>query len=190
MIRRLVLPLLCVLLSACVGNNQRTISAPPPTGAVQQSSVLAGSNSSSELPIPQLVGRVNDYAEILTPKERADLDAQLAAYERETMHQIAVLTVQSLHAETIEAFSFRVANAWALGRKNLDNGVLVVVAPNDRRARIELGDGMSQFVSDSAAQKIMDESMVPQFRAGHFGRGIELGVQQLMEVCRAYKVQP
>jgi len=188
--RRVALSFLFVLLSACVGNNQRIPNAAQSTDAVQKPAELAERNPSSEFPIPVLIGRVNDYADILTSKERAELDATLAAYERETTHQIALLTVQTLNAETIEGFSFRVANAWKLGRKNLDNGVLVVVAPNDRRARIELGAGMSRFVSDSAAQQIMDNSMVPQFRVGQFGRGIELGIQRLMEVCRAYKVQP
>jgi uncharacterized protein len=83
-----------------------------------------------------------------------------------------------------------VANAWKIGRKDLDNGVLVTVAPNDRKARIELGYGMNRFVSDTTAQQILADSMVPQFRAGRFGHGIELGVERLMEVCRAYKVQP
>ena len=184
----LVLSLSLGLLGACENGTHPDMSRP--VGAVQEPSESARTNSLSEFPVPRLIGRVNDYANILTSPEHADLEARLAAYEKETTHQIVVLTVPSLRTETIESFSLRVANAWKIGRKDLDNGVLVTVAPNDRKARIELGYGMNRFVSDTTAQQILADSMVPQFRAGRFGHGIELGVERLMEVCRAYKVQP
>jgi hypothetical protein len=89
--------------------------------------------------VPTLRGRVDDYAGLLQPQVREQLESRLARYEQETTHQIAILTVPSLHGESIEAFSRRVANTWALGRKGLDNGVLVTVAPTERSVRIELG---------------------------------------------------
>jgi uncharacterized membrane protein YgcG len=141
-----------------------------------------------DVSIPHRSGHINDYAGLLTSKQRAELEARLAEYEAETTHQIAVLTVQSLQGESIESFSMRVANAWKLGRKGLDNGVLVTVALKDRKIRIELGSGLSQFVSDSIAAKIIDNSMTPEFRAGQYGRGIERGVERLMAECRAYKM--
>jgi uncharacterized protein len=94
--------------------------------------------------MPRLQGRVTDFADILTPQQRADLASQLATYELETTHQIAVLTVPTLRGEPIEPFSSRVANARKLCRKGLDNGVLVTVIPQDRKARIELGSGLSR----------------------------------------------
>ena len=148
--------------------------------------ILAGCARSSD--IPQLEGRVNDYAGVLSVHERADLESTLAKYEKETTHQVAVLTVSSLHGETIEKFSLRVANAWHLGRKDLDNGVLITLAPNEREARIELGGGINRFVPDSTAKQILDETMIPEFRAGHLSEGLRLGVDRLLKECRAYKV--
>jgi uncharacterized protein len=138
--------------------------------------------------VPILQGRVNDYAGILQPKVREQLESSLARYERETTHQIAILTVSSLDGEPMEAFSLRVARAWALGRKGLDNGVLVTVVSNDHAVRIELGDGINRYVSDSDAKRIIDEAMIPAFREGHFDVGLKLGIERLFEVCRAYKV--
>lgn len=94
--------------------------------------------------VPKLQRRVNDYAGVLQRNTRTDLEARLARYERETTHQIAVLTVPSLGGEPIEAFSLRVANAWALGRRGVDNGVLVTIAPTEHQVRIELGKGMGR----------------------------------------------
>jgi uncharacterized protein len=143
-----------------------------------------------DVPIPRLSGHVNDYADILTSKQRAELETRLAKYEAETTHQIAVLTVSSLQGASIESYSLRVANAWKLGRKGVDNGVLITVALKDRKTRIEIGSGLSRFVSDAVAAKIIDESMVPEFRTGRFGKGIERGVERLMAESRAYKVNP
>jgi uncharacterized protein len=140
--------------------------------------------------VPTLRGRVNDYASLLQPQVRGQLESSLARYEHETTHQIAILTVSSLHGEPIEAFSLRVAKAWALGRKGLDNGVLVTVAPTERLVRIELGIGMNRYVSDSDASRIIDEVMIPAFREGHYDTGLVQGIDRLFEACRAYKVAP
>ena len=165
--RVLALFLALMLSAACLG-------APPPSVAVQQ-------------PVPRLSGHVNDYAEILTSQQRSELEARLASYEAETGHQIGVLTVTSLQGEPIESFSLRVANAWKLGRKGHDDGVLLTVAPKDRQTRIEVGTGMALFVSDAVVAKIINESMIPWFRSDQFGKGIDRGVQRLMMECRAYK---
>ncbi|HEY2684104.1 MAG TPA: TPM domain-containing protein [Steroidobacteraceae bacterium] len=90
---------------------------------------------------PKFTARVNDYAQVLQPDVKKQLESSLARYEKETTHQIVILTVPSLKGEPIEAYSLRVLNAWGLGRRGIDNGVLVTLAPSDRRARIELGVG-------------------------------------------------
>ena len=131
---------------------------------------------------------MNDYANVLTAQQRADLERRLGEYEAQTTHQIVVLTVPSLQGELIEAYSLRMANAWKLGRKDADNGVLLTVAPLDSKARIELGVGMSRFVSDATVARIMREAMIPHFRDRQFANGIEAGVERLMTECRAYKV--
>ncbi len=138
--------------------------------------------------VPRFSGLVNDYAHVLPVRERADLEKILRAYEVETSHQVAVLTVQSLHGEPIEDFSLRVANAWGLGQKGLDNGVLVTLAPQERAVRIELGRGMSKYVSDAATKRIIDETMIPAFRVGDMQGGLRKGVGRLLEACRAYKI--
>ena len=138
--------------------------------------------------VPQLSGRVNDYANVLPAKDRAKLEKLLSDYETETSHQVAVLTVESLHGESIEDFSLRVANAWGLGRKGLDNGVLVTLAPEEHAVRIELGTGMNKYVSDAKAKRIIDETMIPAFQAGDIAGGLRRGIARLLDACRAYKV--
>ena len=150
--------------------------------------LLLGSPFANAGEVPQLAGRVSDYANVLSVEERADLEKILRAYEAETTHQIAILTVQSLHGESIEDFSLRVATAWGLGQKGLDNGVLVTLAPEEDAVRIELGTGMSKYVSDADAKRIIDETMIPAFRMGDMKGGLRRGVDQLLEVCRAYKI--
>jgi uncharacterized protein len=155
-------------------------------GTIGPASAIEHDNRPS---VPILQGRVNDYANLLTSQERARLAADLTNYEKETSHQIAVLTVPSLNGESIEKYSLRVANTWKLGQNGLNNGVILTVAPTERLVRIELGSGMNRFVSDSDAQRIIDETMLPQFREGHLDKGIILGIERLMLECRAYKVR-
>lgn len=139
--------------------------------------------------VPKLQGRVNDYAGLLQPQARQSLETSLATFERETTHQIVILTVSSLGGESIEAFSLRVAKSWALGRKGLDNGVLVTLVPAEHKTRIELGFGMNRYVSDADARKIIDEAMIPAFREGHYDIGLKRGIDRLFVECRAYRVQ-
>jgi len=139
--------------------------------------------------VPQLVGRVNDFANVLPEGDRAELDKILGAYEAETTHQVVVLTVQSLHGESVEEFSLKVANVWRLGKNGLDDGILVTLAPEEHAVRIELGKGMSEYVSDADAKRIVDETMLPAFRVGDLKGGLRRGIERLLEVCRAYKVR-
>ena len=138
--------------------------------------------------IPRFSSWVNDYAGVLTSKDRAALEETLAAYENETTHQIAILTVASLEDESIESFSLKVANAWGLGHKRIDNGVLITLAMSEHAVRIELGTGMNRYVSNSDARGIVDSTMLPAFRRGDIAGGLKRGVERLLEACRAYKV--
>lgn len=119
---------------------------------------------------------------------RARLEAQLAAFEQETTHQIAVLTVPSLEGEPIEAFSLRVAEAWKLGQKGLDNGILLLVAAQDRQARIEVGYGLEGAVPDAIAKRVLEDVIFPRFRAGDPAGGIEAGVAALMRAARGEEI--
>ena len=136
-------------------------------------------------PVPLLEGRIVDKANMLSGAERERLAALLASYERETTHQIAVLTVPGLSGETIESFSLRVASSWQLGHRGFDNGILVALAMKERRIRIELGSGMESYVSNAKAQSIIDTVMVPAFRKGDFAGGLQLALRsEASRSCR------
>jgi uncharacterized protein len=146
--------------------------------------LLAAAPAPAELPVPALRGRVNDLAGVLDAAAAARLESRLADFERETTHQIAVLTVPSLEGEPIETFAFRVAEAWQLGQAGADNGILVVVAPQDRRARIEVGYGLEGVVPDAIAKRVLEDVMFGHFRSGDFAGGIEAGIDALMQAAR------
>lgn len=141
-----------------------------------------------EAPLPASIDRVSDRAGVLTGPEIAHLTNLLARYESETSHQVCVLTVSTLAGNSIEAYSLGTANSLGLGLKGVDNGILIVVAPNDRKARIELGRGFGEYISDSRAQEIMDTQMIPAFRQQQYAVGIERGLSLLMSDGRAFVV--
>jgi len=126
--------------------------------------------------VPYLSGRVVDDAEILSPAARERIAQSLKALEDRTTHQVAVLTVPTLDGESVEDFAVRVFEAWKLGQKGRDNGVLVVVVPQDRRMRIEVGYGLEGTLTDAQAARIIRERMTPAFREGDYDRGIGEGV--------------
>lgn len=127
-------------------------------------------------PIPPLTGPVVDAAGWLTPGQRAALQGRLAAIEARLGSQIAILTVPTTQPEPIEAYSIRVVDAWKLGRRGIDDGVLILVARNDRTVRIEVGRGLEGAIPDAVAKRIVEEQMIPRFRQGDVAGGLEAGV--------------
>jgi len=142
------------------------------------------------LDVPPLTGRVVDLAALLTPDEAAALEGELADFERETTHQIAVLSVPSLEGDAIEDFGIRVAERWKIGQAGRDNGAIVIVAVADRRARIEVGYGLEGAVPDALAARILRERMIPRFRAGDMGAGLVDGTRALMQAARGEVLAP
>jgi uncharacterized protein len=140
--------------------------------------------SAFALDVPPLRGRVNDLAGMLSPQQAAALEDELARFEAETSHQIALLTVPSLGGDPIEDFSLRVAESWKLGQKKLDNGMLVVIAPNDRTARVEVGYGLEGVVPDAVANRVLQQKMIPLFREGRMADGVLAGLRALMAAAR------
>jgi len=134
--------------------------------------------------VPALRGRVNDYAQILTPEQSNALDAQLARLEQDTGHQVAVLTLPSLDGEDIEGFSIRVAENWKIGKKGFDNGVILIVAVKDRKLRLEVGYGLEGILPDLTANRIIRDYIVPLFRSGDFAAGIVSGINAVEKVIR------
>jgi len=131
-------------------------------------------------PVPPLAARVTDLTATLAPAEQQSLEAKLSAWEQKTGNQLVVLMVPSTQPEPIEAYALRVAEAWKIGRKGRDNGVLLVVAKNDRKMRLEVGYGLEGAVPDAVAKRIIAETIGPYFRQGQFGAGINAGVDRVM----------
>jgi uncharacterized protein len=141
---------------------------------------------SGKIPVPQLTGRINDTVNLLSPADQERLSKMLGNYEQEPGHQIAVLTVPTLGGEAIENFCLRVAKAWRLGRKGIDDGIVVCMAINDRLVRIELGVGINRYISNEDAKEIIDTEMTPFFRTRDFAVGLERGLKRLMEEGRRF----
>ncbi len=146
--------------------------------------LLVAAPARATLEVPALRGRVNDLAGVFEPERSRALEQRLRRFEEETSHQIAVLTVPSLAGEAIEQFAIRVAETWALGHEGIDNGILVVVLPADRRARIEVGYGLEGAVPDAVAARVLREHMLPRFREDDYAGGIEAGVNALAAAAR------
>ena len=132
------------------------------------------------LDVPPLTGRIVDTAHIISPDLAAALSQEMAAHERRTGNQVAVLTLPSLQGEPLEEFSHRVATAWKLGQKGTDNGVLLLVAIQDRRIRIEVGYGLEGVLTDAITSRIIRNEMVPRFRAGEYSQGIAAGLRAIL----------
>lgn len=128
------------------------------------------------VPVPALVRRVIDQTGTLSPAQQNALESALAALESEKGAQVAVLIVPTTQPEAIEQFGLRVAETWKLGRKGVDDGVLLLVAKDDRTLRIEVGYGLEGALPDAVCKQIVDDFIVPRFRAGDFHGGIETGV--------------
>jgi len=132
--------------------------------------------------IPYLTGRVTDNAEILTETTRQSLTEILKAHEAHTTNQIAVLTVSTINGESIEEYAVDVFEAWKLGTREEDNGVLIVIVPDDRRMRIEVGYGLEATLTDATAGRIIQYAMTPRFKEGDYNGGITDGVRTVIEV--------
>src|SRR5436305_12184583 len=140
--------------------------------------------------IPPLTGRVNDTANLIPQHQRQRLESKLAQFEQQTGDQVAVLTVDSLDGEAIEDYANKVGRAWALGQKGKDNGVLLLVAKQDRKMRIEVGYGLEPVLTDLQTKVIQDEVIIPYFKKGDFGGGVEAGVDAILSTLQGKPFQP
>jgi uncharacterized protein len=142
--------------------------------------VSGAASARAEQPIPPLAGRVTDQTGMLGAPARDALEAKLEAFEKRKGAQLAVLIVATTQPETIEQYAIRVASAWQLGRAGIDDGALLLVAKDDRALRIEVGYGLEGALTDALSNRIIDQWIVPRFRAGNFAGGIEAGVDALL----------
>jgi len=141
-------------------------------------------------PVPALSARVTDLASTLSQDERAALEAKLAAFEQKTGAQMAVLVVPTTLPEPIEAYAIRVADAWKVGRKGRDDGVLLVVAKDDRRLRLEVGYGLEGAIPDAVAKRIVAEDVAPRFREGRYAAGLDAAADRVIAIVEKGEALP
>src|SRR5258705_3960152 len=142
----------------------------------------------ADVAVPPLSGRVVDQTGALSSGDIAALTQTLQSLEARKGSQVAVLIVPTTVPESIEQFSIRVAEAWKIGRKKIDDGALLVVAKNDRHLRIEVGYGLEGALTDAATKRIIDEDITPKFKAGDFAGGISAGVNRMIRVIDGEKL--
>ncbi len=144
--------------------------------------LASGSLHAELVPVPALQHRITDLTKTLTPEQQSQLEAKLAAFEQQKGSQIAVLIIPSTKPEEIEQYSIRVVDAWKLGREKPDDGVLLLVAKDDRKMRIEVGYGLEGAIPDLIAKRIITEIMVPSFRQGDYYGGINNALEQVIKL--------
>jgi len=132
--------------------------------------------------VPPLKGRVTDLTGTLSAQQLRDLDSRLAAFERGKGSQVAVLMLPTTAPETIEEYSIRVADAWKIGRARVDDGVILVVAKNDRKLRVEVGRGLEGAIPDAVAKRVVSDVIAPHFRSADFYGGIAAGTDAVMKL--------
>ncbi len=143
-----------------------------------------GIPAAEALEVPPLKGRVNDLADLIDATTEHQLDAALAQLEQTDATQVVILTIPSLQGDSLEDFSIRVVDQWKLGQKDVDNGVLLLIAKNDRKIRIEVGYGLEGKLTDLMAGRIIRNVISPEFKMGRFDQGIVAGVGAIVGVVR------
>jgi uncharacterized protein len=138
--------------------------------------------AAAEVAVPPLSGRVVDQTGTLSGSDISSLTQRLKDFEARKGSQVAVLIVPTTAPETIDQYSIRVAEAWKIGRKKIDDGVLLVVAKNNHKLRIEVGYGLEGALTDVTSKRIIDEVVVPKFQSGDFAGGISVGVEWILAV--------
>jgi uncharacterized protein len=130
---------------------------------------------------PPLTGRINDHAGLLSERDETELEAALAQFETETTNQIVVATLESLQGLAIEEYGYQLGRQWGIGQEGKDNGALLIVAPEEREVRIEVGYGLEGELTDAVSRTIIETIILPHFRQGDFPAGVKAGVAGMIE---------
>lgn len=140
------------------------------------------SPAAAEPNFPELTGRVVDDANLLTYPEEVAITADLKALEDKSSDQVVVVTLPSLQGYTIEDFGYQLGRHWGIGTEKLDNGVILIVAPTERKVRIEVGRGLEGTLTDALSKIVIENAILPRFREGDFAGGIKDGVRDVILV--------
>jgi uncharacterized protein len=144
------------------------------------SAALVGAAAEPKFPV--LTGRIVDEAGLLSAEDIAAIRSELSALEAASTDQLVVVTLKSLQGYEIEDFGYQLGRTWGIGQKGKDNGVLLIVAPNERRVRIEVGRGLEPVMTDALSKLIIENAILPAFRRGDFPGGIRAGVRDIKDV--------
>ncbi len=187
----LALPLLLAL-SLAAAAQAPAAAGSAPTPPTPSTATADGSSAAAAglQPIPKLTARVTDLTGTLTAEQQTALEQKLAAFEAAKGSQLAVLIVPTTQPEEIEQYSIRVVDQWKLGRKSVDDGALLIIAKNDHHLRIEVGRGLEGVLTDAMSNRIIDETITPDFRAGNFYGGISTGLDQMTKLIQGEPLPP
>ena len=152
--------------------------------------LLLCSTAQAEVAVPVLKQRVTDLTSTLDAGQRQILESKLAAFESRKGSQIAVLILPTTQPETVDQFGIRVAEAWKLGRKGVDDGVLLLIAKDDHKLRIEVGYGLEGALNDATAKRIVSETISPHFKRKDFYAGINAGLDAIIKVIDGEALPP
>ena len=144
----------------------------------------------ADVAVPPLVSHVNDLTATLSVEQVQELDRSLAAFEKKKGSQVVVLLVPTTQPETIEQYAIRVAESWKLGRKSIDDGAILVLAKQDRKLRIEVGNGLEGVLPDATTKHIIDEAIVPHLRVGDFYGGVRAGIDAITGAIEGEALPP
>lgn len=141
---------------------------------------LASADPALAQTFPKLTGRVVDEAQLLSPQQEAQLDAKLAALEQQSQRQLVVATVPDLQGYEIEDYGYRLGRAWGIGSKERNDGAILLVAPKERKVRIEVGYGLEGILTDALSSIIIQREVIPRFKQGDYAGGISAATDQLI----------
>ncbi|MGJ0431074.1 TPM domain-containing protein [Methylobacter sp.] len=152
--------------------------------------LLAVGLAVADVPVPALQARVTDLTGTLSPAQQSKLEQVLTEFEARKGSQIAVLIIPTTQPEAIEQYAMRVAETWKLGREGVDDGVLLLVAKEDRTLRIEVGYGLEGVIPDAVAKRVISEIIIPYFKQNDYFGGIEAGVNRLIRLIDGEPLPP
>jgi len=173
---------LCVVVGAAFAMAD-AVNAPAALAAAAPALAANAASPQTTVQVPPLAGRVNDLAHLLDAPTAMALEAKLADYEKTTGNQLVLLTVTTLGGLPLEEYSLKVAEAWKLGKKGVDNGALLFIAKEERKIRIEVGYGLEPSLTDAATSFIIRDKMTPRFQAGDYQSGITAAFEAMMQAA-------
>ena len=151
--------------------------------------LISGATHTYAQQYPKATGYINDFAQLLNSEQRTELNDALASFEKETSIEIAVVTVLGLNNQSVEEYAKGIGKEWGVGKQGKNNGVIFLVAPKERKMRIEVASGVSSILTSSRADRIRDQAVLPHFKSGNMAQGVLDGTHAIMSVLNRTSIQ-